>query len=132
MDTSATYPPEALDLPKIGYQRGLSAEGILSMDPTVVIGNTLAGPEETIEQLRSTDTTVVIVESAVPMDGAAAKIRSVAQALGDPDVGEEIASGLEAEIEAVKGIAAGAGTSPAQSSCTCGVWTRSSWTGSTT
>ena len=40
VDTSATYPTEALELPKIGYQRSLSAEGILSMAPSVVIGNT--------------------------------------------------------------------------------------------
>ena len=37
VDTSATYPPQAQRLPKIGYQRSLSAEGILSMKPTVAI-----------------------------------------------------------------------------------------------
>src|SRR5688572_16934042 len=30
-DTSATYPAEAKALPRIGYQRQLSAEGILSL-----------------------------------------------------------------------------------------------------
>ena len=43
ISVSATYPVEALALPKIGYQRSLSAEGTLSMEPSVVIGNTLAG-----------------------------------------------------------------------------------------
>ena len=33
VDTSATYPAEAMELPQIGYQRRISAEGILSMDP---------------------------------------------------------------------------------------------------
>ena len=112
VDTSATYPAEALALPKIGYQRGLSAEGILSMEPSVVIGNTLAGPPEVIEQIRATGTAVVILDPAVTLAGAAAKIRNVAQALGVSDVGEEIASGLEAEIEAVKALAAEAEDKP--------------------
>ncbi len=112
VDTSATYPPEARELPKVGYQRGLSAEGILSMEPTVIIGNTLAGPVEVIEQLRSTGSTVVIVEPAVTLAGAAAKIRNVAQALGVPEAGEEIASRLEMEIEEVKEIAASAQDKP--------------------
>ena len=112
VDTSATYPAEALALPKIGYQRSLSAEGILSMEPSVVIGNTLAGPPEVIEQVRSTGTPVVIVEPAVSLAGAASKIRNVAQALGVSDAGEEIATGLEMEITEVKAAAANAEDKP--------------------
>ena len=44
-------------LPKIGYQRALSAEGILSLRPTVVIGTTEAGPPTVIEQLRAAGVT---------------------------------------------------------------------------
>lgn len=112
VDTSATYPTEALALPKIGYQRSLSAEGILSMAPSVVIGNTLAGPPEVIEQVRSTGTSVVIVEPAISLAGAAAKIRNVAQALGVSDEGEEKAAGLEMEIAEVKAAAADAQDKP--------------------
>ena len=112
VDTSATYPAEALALPKIGYQRSLSAEGILSMEPSVVIGNTLAGPPEVIEQVRSTGTPVVIVEPAISLSAAASKIRSVGQALGVSDAGEEIATGLEMEIAEVKAAAADAEDKP--------------------
>ena len=112
VDTSATYPPEALALPKIGYQRSLSAEGILSMEPSVVIENKLAGPPEVIEQVRSTGTAVVIVEPAVSLTGAASKIRNVAQALGVSDAGEEIAAGLEMEIAEVMAAAADAEGKP--------------------
>ena len=112
ISVSATYPVEALALPKIGYQRSLSAEGTLSMEPSVVIGNTLAGPPEVIEQVRSTGTSVVIVEPAISLAGAAAKIRNVAQALGVSDEGEEIAAGLEMEIAEVKATAADAQDKP--------------------
>ena len=112
VDTSATYPAETADLPKIGYQRRLSAEGILAMAPTLVIGNTNAGPPEVLEQIRSTGTPVVIIGSVTTLDGATGKIRIVSQALGVPDKGEEIATELESEIDEVKSLAAQAQERP--------------------
>lgn len=113
VDTSATYPAEETEaLPKIGYQRRLSAEGVLSMSPTLVIGNENAGPPEVLEQIRSTGVPVVILESVSTIDGAARKIRGVAQALGVPDRGEEIATELEAQIEEVRTLAAQAEERP--------------------
>ena len=105
VDTSATYPEAALRLPKIGYQRSLSAEGVLSMDPTVVIGNEDAGPPEVLEQIRATGVPVVVLVSANTIDGAARKIRGVAQALGVSERGETIATKLEAQIEEVTALA---------------------------
>src|SRR5688500_2465583 len=49
-DTSATFPAEAVGRPKVGYQRQLSAEGILSLNPTVAIGSSEAGPPEVLDQ----------------------------------------------------------------------------------
>ena len=112
VDTSATYPVEAAALPKIGYQRALSAEGILSMSPTLVIGNENAGPPEVLEQVRSTGVPVVILESVTTLDGASRKMSSVAQALGVPDRGEEIVRELEAQIEEVRTLAAQAQERP--------------------
>ncbi len=105
VDVSATYPPSAAELPKIGYQRGLSAEGILAMEPTVIIGSTSAGPIEVIEQIRSAGPAVVILEAASTLDGAARKIRDIAQALGVSPRGEAIATELETQIREVKALA---------------------------
>ena len=106
VDTSATYPPQALQLPKIGYQRSLSAEGVLSTEPTVVIGNENAGPPEVLEQIRSAGVPVVVLESVTTIDGAPRKIRGVATALGVPDRGEPIAAELEAQISEVRALTA--------------------------
>ena len=112
VDTSATYPAEATELPKIGYQRSLSAEGILSMEPTLVIGNENAGPPEILEQVRSAGTPVVIIEAVSTLDGAPRKIRGVAQALGVPDRGEAVALEIEAQIREVKSLSAQAQKQP--------------------
>ena len=112
VDASATYPREALALPKVGYQRTLSAEGILAMRPSVVIGSSSAGPAEVIEQVRSTGVPVVILDTVFTLDGVGKKIRGVAQALGVPERGEEIASGVEKEIAEVRALAAQAEERP--------------------
>jgi iron complex transport system substrate-binding protein len=51
VDLSSTYPPEIKSLPTVGYHRALSAEGILSMKPTLVIHDNNVGPEAVMQQL---------------------------------------------------------------------------------
>ena len=54
-DTTSYYPEAAEELPKVGYQRTLSAEGILSLDPDLVIVTEEAGPPAVLKQLQSTN-----------------------------------------------------------------------------
>jgi iron complex transport system substrate-binding protein len=99
-DVSATYPPEADALPEVGYQRTLLPEPLLSLDPTVVIGNTDAGPPEVLDQVRDTGVPVVILDYPHDLTGPATKIRLVAQALGVPARGEALARQVEDGIQA--------------------------------
>ena len=98
-DVSATYPPEADALPEVGYQRTLLAEPMLGLEPTVVVGNTGAGPPGVIEQLRNAGVPVVIVDHPHDLTGPPAKIRLVARALGVPARGEALARQVEAAID---------------------------------
>jgi iron complex transport system substrate-binding protein len=100
-DTSATYPEEAASLPKVGYQRELSVEGILAHEPTVVVGNTDAGPPEVVEQLAQT-VPVVTIEYPTDLTAPAAKIEAVAEAMGVPNRGAALADEVTASIEAAQ------------------------------
>lgn len=51
-DTTSYYPSAAETLPKVGYQRTLSAEGIISLSPDLVIITEEAGPKIVLEQLK--------------------------------------------------------------------------------
>ena len=104
-DISATYPPEAAATPKIGYQRTLVAETILSFEPTVVLADDNAGPPEVLDQLRAAGVRVVDVPKQTDLDAPAAKIRAVAGALGVPERGEELVAGLDADLAAAKDAA---------------------------
>lgn len=98
VDVSALHPAEVQRLPKIGYQRELSAEAILSFAPTVVIGTENAGPPEVIEQVRAAGITVVILPVQEDAAGAVEEIRAVGQALGVADAAGAIAAGVEVRI----------------------------------
>lgn len=53
VDTTSQHPESLKKLPSIGYQRSLSAEGILSLRPDILIGSEEMGPPPVIAQVRS-------------------------------------------------------------------------------
>ena len=99
VDVSATYPPEELEaLPKIGYQRQLDAEGIISLDPTLVIGDEAAGPPEVLDQISMAGIPVALTSDPPTLDSPFAKVRFVAEAAGIPERGEALIKEMEADF----------------------------------
>jgi iron complex transport system substrate-binding protein len=84
VDTSSVYPDGAQHLPKVGYQRTLSAEGILALSPDLVIVSDEAGPPATLELLRHAGVRVARMPSAQTLEEAIARITAVGAAIGRP------------------------------------------------
>ncbi len=53
VDYSSTYPPQIKQLPTVGYHRALSAEGILSLHPTLIVHDNNIGPDNVVRQLEA-------------------------------------------------------------------------------
>ncbi|MDQ3277891.1 MAG: ABC transporter substrate-binding protein [Bacteroidota bacterium] len=51
VDLSSTYPDSARLLPKVGYHRALNPEGIIAVDPDLVIHSNDIGPENVLPQI---------------------------------------------------------------------------------
>ena len=111
-DVSATYPEEAKALPRVDNRRQIGAESVLSLRPTLVIGNDNAGPPAAIEQLRGAGVPVLIITYPTTVDSVTQKIRTVAGALGVPEQGEALATRTQSEINAARTLAAKAETKP--------------------
>ena len=100
VDLSSDFPPEAMrSKPKVGVEFRLFAEPILDLEPTVVLGDVDARPPEVVEQVRDAGVPVVIFPRLVGIDAPAAKIRLVAEVLGAPAPGEELAARVQGEID---------------------------------
>ncbi len=113
VDVSAVYPAGQWDaLPKIGFERQLSAEGILALTPTVIVGKEQAGPTPVIEQLRGAGVPVVIIPEPQTIEAPVSKIRDVADALGLTAEGEALATQVQAQIDAAIAFAATAESTP--------------------
>ena len=78
VDDTSLHPPALVrSLPKIGYLRTLAAEGILSLDPSLVIATDQAGPPPVIGQLRAVGTKLLIVPEGKRLDAALEMIACV-------------------------------------------------------
>lgn len=108
-DTTSNYPPEVFDLPDIGYMRRLSAEGILSINPDLIIAEEGSGPIDTIELLAEADIPFVTIPDAFTRDGIVAKITAVAAALGIPEKGADLGARIDADLKAAETVADHAG-----------------------
>lgn len=98
-DTSSIYPEQATKLPQIGYQTSMSAEGVISRDPTHLIVSSEAGPPPALRQIESSGVKVVIIENENTIDGARAQIRKIADALDRKPKGEELIRELDRRLK---------------------------------
>lgn len=81
-DTTSTFPAAALSLPKVGYQRALSAEGLLALSPTLVIAGADAGPPAALQQLASAGVVIVRTRADHTFDSLLGNVGRVATSLG--------------------------------------------------
>ena len=82
VDTTSLYPEAARKLPQVGYMRALSAEGVLSLKPTLIIATTAAGPAGALDQLKATGIEVMILPDHYDYDSVITKIAAVGKATG--------------------------------------------------
>jgi len=90
VDVTSNYPMEAKELPSIGYVRALSAEGILSLNPSVIIGEDDMGPIEVIDQIKKSGVPIVAIAENHSIEGIIEKVRCVATIIGKSEYADEI------------------------------------------
>lgn len=97
-DTTSLYPPEVQNLPDVGYLRALSPEGVLSVDPGLILAEEGAGPPEALEVIRAADLNLVEVPNALSTEGILRRIAVIGAALGVPEAARALATRVEEEM----------------------------------
>lgn len=82
VDLSSVYPPAIRKLPTVGYHRALSAEGIISMKPTLFLTDGNVGPESVLGQLRKVGVPVLVMEPGGTQDSAQLLLERVGRYFG--------------------------------------------------
>ncbi|MEL6100315.1 MAG: ABC transporter substrate-binding protein [Pseudomonadota bacterium] len=98
-DATSTFPPAAQELPDVGYMRRLSAEGVLSFAPELIVSAEGAGPPEVIDILRAASVEFAEVPEGYDTDAIVRKIETVGAALDVKDRAEVLAAETRSELD---------------------------------
>lgn len=101
-DTTSVFPEAALHTPKIGYMRALSAEGVLSLKPTAVLGTHEVGPPAVLDQLRDAGVALQLVRADHTFDELVAKVNAAALASQQLAQGQALIAELTQQWRAVQ------------------------------
>jgi iron complex transport system substrate-binding protein len=94
-DTTSIFPTAAASLPKVGYLRQLSAEGVLSLRPTLLLTASEAGPPTVLQQLRAAGVQIVQGDGRRSIEALRANMRLLGDALQRAERGRA----LDAELQ---------------------------------
>lgn len=107
VDTTSVYPASALrSKPNVGYMRQLSAEGVVGLNPTLVLAMKGSGPKETMELLDAAKVPLVLVPETYSGDGIIEKIKLVGHAMGADARASCLANAVAADLDQMKTLRA--------------------------
>ncbi len=102
-DLTSTYPDSAKLLPTVGYHRLLSAEGIISANPDVVIHSNDIGPETILPQLTKAGLNIKSFGQANSFDSAKIVIKQLGNFLHAHATADSLVKKMDADMQAVYG-----------------------------
>ncbi|MGY5848745.1 heme/hemin ABC transporter substrate-binding protein [Salegentibacter sp. HM20] len=101
-DRTSIYPEMLQALPSIGYRSGISAEGIISQRPDLVIFENGYVKDDVISQLRSTGIKTLVVEQNGTLKNTETTINAISEALDEKEKGKKLIRQIKSDLEEVK------------------------------
>ncbi len=95
VDTTSLHPAAAQALPSVGYARSLSAEGVLSLRPTLVVATEDAGPPAVLRQLEAARVPLAVLHGDHRIEGVLARTQRLAELSGRVDQGRVLLAALQ-------------------------------------
>lgn len=84
VDTTSQHPASLRELPSVGYQRALSAEGVLSLHPDILIGSEEMGPPPVIAQIRAAGIRIEMLPATPDQTVLERNVLRIGELLGEP------------------------------------------------
>lgn len=97
IDTTSVYPTAALaEKPNVGYMRALSAEGVLSMSPSLLLVSEGAGPPDAIDVLKRSSVPFITVSDETTPAAVSDRIRMIGQVVCREAAADRLAATVDA------------------------------------
>lgn len=104
-DTTASFPPEVESLPDVGYMRALSPEGLLALDPDLILASEGSGPVETVQIMQGASVPFVQITEDPSPAGVLERVSAVAAQLDAVSEGAALVAQLQDEFAALEATA---------------------------
>ncbi|TEW54158.1 hemin ABC transporter substrate-binding protein [Psychromonas sp. RZ22] len=101
VDVTSVMPAED-KLPSVGYHRQLSAEGILSLSPTMLIGSEEMGPYSTLKLLKQANLPVHIINSEATVTGLLQRVDQLAELTHEEANSKKLKQGIKQQVTALQ------------------------------
>lgn len=98
-DVTSTFPEQAQEKATLGHATQMTAESIISMEPTHVIGFETSIKPDLVEQLKAAGITVTLLKRDYTVEGSKQTVKSVAEWLGNTEKGNELISKIEKDVQ---------------------------------
>lgn len=102
VDISSTFPDSAKLLPTVGYHRLLSAEGIISQKPDLVVHSNDVGPQNVLPQLEKAGLKVQAYQGGNTIDSAKMLISSLGEFFKVPQKADSLNKKLDHDLAILK------------------------------
>lgn len=102
VDTTSQHPESLKALPSIGYQRQLSAEGILSLRPDVLVGTEEMGPPPVLAQIRKAGVRVELFSSKAELAAVDENLKHLGALLGSEQQAAALASDYHRQLQGLQ------------------------------
>lgn len=102
VDTTSQHPESLKALPSIGYQRQLSAEGVLSLRPQILVGTEEMGPPPVLSQIRNSGVQVELFSAQPDLAALQANLQHLGKLLGAEDRANQLLSTYQQALEQQK------------------------------
>ena len=100
VDTTSQHPESLKALPSIGYQRSLSAEGILSLRPDILIGTEEMGPPPVLSQVKAAKVQVELFSAQPDLPTLEKNVTHLGQLLGTEAQAKQLLHSYQQQLDA--------------------------------
>lgn len=102
VDVTSTYPSAMAALPRVGHDRTVKAEGVLSLQPDLVIAEASQLDATVLGQLRRAGARVLVLRQEISVEGTQQLVRQLGDSLGVPQAVDSVIARIDAAMSTMQ------------------------------
>lgn len=102
VDTTSQHPQTVTALPSVGYQRQLSAEGVLTLTPDLLLGTEEMGPPPVLTQLQNAGVRIEQLSARSELSALEDNLQRLGLLLGEPQRAQQALESFQQQLDSLQ------------------------------